>query len=104
MESPRWVNFYFISCRRQGGRRHPGERAARGHRRVRRVPERCPTNSQKTYDCDPVVLLQGNEDSDSDDEDAFTALVAARIKAVPIEGAGGTPQATPKKRRRGEQA
>ena len=55
-------------------------------------------------DCDPVVWLQGNEDSDSDDEDAFTALVAARIKAVPIEGAGGTPQATPKKRRRGEQA
>ena len=65
---------------------------------------RCPTNSQKTYDCDPMVWLQGTEDSDSDHQDAFTALVAARIKAVPIEGAGGTPQATPKKRRRGEQA
>ena len=51
-----------------------------------------------------MVWLQGNEDSDSDDQDAFTALMAARIKAVPIEGAGGTPQATPKKRRRGEQA
>ena len=51
-----------------------------------------------------MVWLQGNEDSDSDDLDAFTALMAARIKAVPIEGADGTPQATPKKRRRGEQA